>query len=289
MTEGTAGKNDSMPHVIARLHRRDRAFVWPAIPTDYCSKLLSIRGAPKLSTMSQGAGKRREKRIAAALPIRLWGLDARGRPFIEAAKTTNVSRSGVLLKGLPTKLVVGDTIGLRCQEKKYRFRVVWIAAEGTPEAGNIGLQSLESGKWIWEDLNLPADDQDVYARPPQEERRLVNRVRCFLSAEVVCDRPPQRVMAFVRDLSVGGCYIAMPFPFPLETTVSIALWLDEQTKIWADGIVISSHPSTGMGVKFLGLSRQNLEAIDGCVKQLSHADADTSFSRLSIPPGRPSI
>jgi hypothetical protein len=167
--------------------------------------------------------------------------------------------------------------------------VVWIGTEETSEAGNIGLQSLESGKWIWEDLRLPADDIDIYARPPQEERRLVNRVRCFVSAEVVCDRPAQRALAFVRDLSVGGCYVAMPFPFALEATVSIALWLDEQTKIWANGIVISSHVGTGMGIKFVGLSRHNVEALDHCVKQLSDSNTSESLSRLSVPLGRPSI
>jgi hypothetical protein len=232
--------------------------------------------------MVSALGKRREKRIAAVFPIRLWGMDANGRPFIEASRIVNVSRKGARLTNVPAKLAMGDTIGLRCNQKKFRFRVVWIGAAGTSDAGNIGLQSLESGEWIWEDLNLPADDMDIYSRPLKSERRLLNRVRCFLSAEVVCQGRGQRTLAFVRDISLGGCYIAMTFPLPVEAMVSIAIWMDEQIKIWVDGMVISSHPSTGMGIKFLGLSRPNLAALERCIKEL--AAPEERSVRLCLPP-----
>lgn len=189
--------------------------------------------------------------------------------FIEASKTVNVSRSGVRLSGLPTKLTVGDVIGLKCNGKKYRFRVVWLGTTGGPEAGNVGLQSLEAGEWIWKDLKLPADDIEIYSRPPESELRLLNRVRCFLSAEVICHGTGPKTLAFVRDLSLGGCYIALTFPLPVELNVSIAIQVNEQKKIWVDGIVISSHEATGMGVKFVSISRPILDALDRCVKELT--------------------
>jgi hypothetical protein len=197
--------------------------------------------------MASGIGKRRHKRIPAALAVRLWGMDARGRPFMELSRTKNVSRSGVLLDGVPAKLAVGDIIGLRCNEKKYQFRVVWTGKEGTAEAGSVGLQTLEAGKWIWEGLRLPTDDADIYARPPQLERRKLRRVKCLVSAEVIGKGPAQKVLAFVINLSEVGCYIGMAYPFPLEARVSIALWIDEQQKIWVDGIVVSSHLQKGNG------------------------------------------
>ena len=231
--------------------------------------------------MSRALGNRREKRLAAIFPIRLWGMDANGRPFIEASKTVNVSSSGAMLRDIPAKLVVGDVIGLKCNQKKYKFRVIWIGKTGRTDAGNVGLQSLDSGEWIWEDLNLPADNIDIYSRPPESERRLVNRVRCFLSAEAICEGAGLKALVFVRDLSLGGCYVAMTFPFPVEAKVSIAIWLNDQTKIWVDGVVISSHPSTGMGVKFVGLTRPNLEAIERCLKELS--ELNDPFVRLWLP------
>src|SRR5438270_8318708 len=218
--------------------------------------------------MSSGVGNRRHKRISAAIPVRLWGMDARGRPFIEVSKTENVSRTGVLLRGVPAKLALGDIIGLRCNEKKYQFRVVWTGMEGTADAGNVGLQSLDPGKWIWDTLRLPLDDIDIYARPPESERRLLNRVKCILSAEVL-GSPGIKVLAFVTNIGPGGCYVSMSQPFALEMQVSIAVWLDEHRKSWLDGIVVSSHPQAGMGIKFLGLSRRNFEALDHYIQSLS--------------------
>jgi PilZ domain len=191
---------------------------------------------------------------------------------MEASKTVNVSRSGAMLRDVPTRLLVGDVIGLKCSNnKKYRFRVAWIGKAGSSDAGNVGLQSLDSGEWIWKDLKLSADDIDIYARPPESERRLINRVRCFLSAEATGNRMGQKALAFIRDISLGGCYVTMTFPFSVEAKVGLAIWLDDQTKIWTDGIVISSHPSTGMGVKFVGMSRPNSLALERCLQELSEA------------------
>jgi hypothetical protein len=192
---------------------------------------------------------------------------------MEAALTTNVSRSGVLLKGVPAKLTVGDIIGLRPAEgKKQRFRVIWIGAAGTSDAGKVGLQAVEKGDWIWDGIRLPADDTDIYSRPPEAERRLLQRVKCLVSAEVLSDGLDLRALAFIRDLSLNGCYLAMTFPFRLQTKASVAMWLDEQRKMWVDGIVISSHPSTGMGIKFLNVPRPNVEALDRYLKQLSEPE-----------------
>jgi hypothetical protein len=220
--------------------------------------------------MSPGIGKRRHKRIAAVVPVRLWGMDSRGRPFIEVSKTANVSRCGALLREVPAKLAPGDIIGLRNNDHKHRFRVVWLGSQGTPEADSVGLQSLEPDQWIWDQLRLPAEDVDIYARPQALERRLLNRTRCLLSAEVAHGGAGQ-LLTFITELSLGGCYIAMNSPLSLEEHVTLGIWVDGQTKLWVEGIVVSSHPYTGMGVKFLGLSRTNCRALENCLKQLSQS------------------
>ena len=222
--------------------------------------------------MPSGIGKRRHKRIPAALPVRLWGMDANGRPFIEVSTTENVSRSGALLSSIPTKLAEGDIIGLRCNERKYQFRVVWTGKKGTPDEGRLGLQSLEPGKWIWDGLRLPVDDSDIYVRSRHLERRKMNRAQCLISAEIIFtaeSHPGHRILAFATNISVAGCYIRMPYPVALETKVSVALWLDEQHKIWVDGVVVSSHPQEGIGVKFLAVTRRTAEAIERCMDLVS--------------------
>lgn len=223
--------------------------------------------------MSSGIGKRRYKRIPAALPVRLWGMDANGRPFIEVSITANVSRTGALLTHIPTKLAEGDIIGLRCGERKYNFRVVWTGKKGTVEEGHVGLQSLEPGKWIWDGLGLPANDIDIYTRPPQLEQRKAKRVQCLVSAEIVSAKPAtQHILGFVTNLGTGGCYVSMPYALAIETKVSVALWLDEQRKIWVNGIIVSSHPQIGVGVKFLNVTGRVAEAIKGYMELLSHSE-----------------
>jgi len=216
--------------------------------------------------MSRIAGNRNAKRIAVAYPVRLWGMDATGRPFIEVATTLNVSRSGVLLKGVPTDLVAGDVIGLRAGDQKCRFRVVWVGQEGTPDEGHLGLQSLEPELHIW-DVNLPAYSIDIYTRPLEHERRLISRLKCLVSAEVGSDNSAGRVRALITDISPGGCYVSMQEPFSLEAKLTIAVWLDQRNRLWIDGIVISHHLGLGMGVKFLNLSRKNLEDLTQFIDQ----------------------
>jgi hypothetical protein len=133
--------------------------------------------------MARAVGKRNEKRIEAVRPIRLWGMDANGRPFIEAATTLNVSRTGALLKGVPAKLAVGEILALKFGERKCRFRVVWIGQAGTAEQGHLSLQSLEPERYIW-DMKLPASNIDTYTHPQNVERRLLKRLQCWVSAEV---------------------------------------------------------------------------------------------------------
>jgi PilZ domain len=144
----------------------------------------------------------------------------------------------------------------------------------------VGLQCLESGEWIWEDLRLPLEDTDVYTRPPESKRRLVSRSPCFLSTEVVWKG--RRVLALIRDLSLGGCYIATSLPFPVESIVFVAIWLDESIKVWLDGVVISNHAGVGMGIKFLGLPGATSNAIDRCLKSFSKEENPTPV-RVWLP------
>jgi hypothetical protein len=48
--------------------------------------------------------------------------------------------------------------------------------------------------------------------------------------------------------------------------------LDELTKIFEDGIVISQHQGLGMGIKFLNLSRKNVEELNRVLEDLAQAE-----------------
>ena len=87
-------------------------------------------------------GQRRTSRDERIVPVRLWGMDVSGQPFIEAVWTRNVSTDGALLKGIRRKLQAGDIVGITYARKKARLRVVWIGQAGSAEEGHVGLQTL---------------------------------------------------------------------------------------------------------------------------------------------------
>ena len=74
--------------------------------------------------------------------------------------------------------------------------------------------------------------------------------------------------AFLTDISPGGCYVSLATPWPVEAKLTIGFWLEERNRIWVDGIVISHHQGLGMRIKFLNLSRKNLEDLTRFIESL---------------------
>ena len=110
-------------------------------------------------------GKRREPRVQARLQVRIAGIDASGRALLQMVPTRNISRQGALLAGIQGKLKLGEIIAITYKNSKARFRVTWMGDAGTEGAGQIGVQSLEPEKCIWDTTTLPPMTADMYAPP----------------------------------------------------------------------------------------------------------------------------
>src|SRR5208282_3393281 len=95
---------------------------------------------------------RRDPRIVAALPVRLAGTDASGRPLDQEVMTINISRRGALLKGVQGTLRAGDAISLARLHKKERFRVSWVGEKDTPETGHLGVAPLDPNTTFWDEV-----------------------------------------------------------------------------------------------------------------------------------------
>jgi len=72
------------------------------------------------------------------------------------------------------------------------------------------------------------------------------------------DRIPVR--AQVADIGLGGCYVEMSFTKSVSAEVELRLWLGDQ-KIAATGVVVSSHPSFGNGIKFTHVTPESKEQL----------------------------
>ncbi len=100
--------------------------------------------------------RRGQKRIPILLSVRIWGMDAAGKAFIEDVKTLDITAHGARLQGLHCRQKPGDVIGLQHAGEKARFKVVWVGPPGTPLDGQIGVFCLEPQKNIWGPALSPA-------------------------------------------------------------------------------------------------------------------------------------
>jgi hypothetical protein len=167
-----------------------------------------------------------------------------------------VSRHGAELAGVQAQLKMGEIIGLTYGANKVHFRIMWVGAPGTPKHGRIGLLNLSPDKPLW-DFALPGPgiDGSGIARDPND-RRAHPRFKTVNSVEIHPEGQQAPIRARTADLSVGGCFIEMPNPLPRGAQMRIGIWVKD-TKLWANGRVVTSNPGFGIGVQFLQISDED--------------------------------
>ncbi len=202
-------------------------------------------------------GKRREARKPLALPVRIFGTDRGGRMFSENVTTAELSQNGAKLTGVRAALKVDEIIGLTYGKIKIHFKVKWVGEPGSPREGEVGLLNLTPEKPLW-DFPLPSGAMDDF-RFAGKDRRQSARVKCSISAELHPVGQPV-IWGKVSDLSLGGCFVEMPIPLPVNTKFEVALWLGE-TKLRLKGEVASSSPGFGIGVRFTNISPESQESL----------------------------
>ena len=209
-------------------------------------------------------GQRRTSRDERIVPVRLWGMDVSGQPFIEAVWTHNVSTDGALLKGVRRKLQAGDIVGITYAQKKARLRIVWIGQAGSAEEGHVGLQTLPGGENLWPTPSKKIYT-DVYSRPPKKNQRQHERLKCNIKARLHIPGKKFAIWGIVEDICVGGCYVQTAMPLEAGSEISIVLFVNND-KLWADGMVISSHSGAGIGIKFTHMDRQYRDWLEEFVR-----------------------
>ena len=87
------------------------------------------------------------------MPVRIWGMDAQGLPFMQLASVRNISSSGALIQGMRRQVLPGEILEVQLGQEKAQFCVVWVGIRGTRNEGEIGIESLPSEPFIW-DVNV---------------------------------------------------------------------------------------------------------------------------------------
>ena len=92
--------------------------------------------------------QRNEKRLHIAVPVKVFPDMA--SPESQNCCTYEISTHGARLVTPPGIKNVGQTIWLSRQNRRARYKVVWIGEPGTSLAGQVGVESLEPANVIWE-------------------------------------------------------------------------------------------------------------------------------------------
>jgi hypothetical protein len=188
------------------------------------------------------------------LQIRIAGIDVNGRPLLQMVTTRNISRGGALLEGLQGTLKPEETVSLTYKNNKARFRVSWVGETGSAKAGQIGVQSVDATKCIWDTALLPPAAPDTYAAPARE-RRKHRRVPCRLGAELYVQGTETLTRVHVTNISVGGCFLEMATLAPDKARVKIVIWAND-TKLTVHGVVVSRRPGFGVSIKFTEVTEE---------------------------------
>lgn len=238
-------------------------------------------------------GRRHEPRIVVLIPVIVRGTDARGDPSEFAAETCDISVSGARLRGVAAVAVVGKTIEIECKGKKANYRSQWVGQPRTLNANQVGLQLLEPGKYIWgvPSKEWAADTFDTSqltnaapvstpagfgGTPPSrrngEDRRRFPRALYRIETQVTGEDSQGGQPGKVTDISLGGCYVEMMGPLPIDTVVGLVLNSGD-TPLHLFGTIRSSQPGFGMGVEFTKMTAQDFEKLQNLVPVSPEAPA----------------
>lgn len=214
--------------------------------------------------------RRTETRLDQHIPVRLWGIDAEGKPFNENLSTTDISLTGAKLAGVKAKLRHGDIVGMQSATGKTRFRVTWAGDPDTPLAGQISVCCVEPGKCIWDPKLFRPTEAPVAGESIGSRRKAVRYV-CPGGAEVTLTRSGMALWCKLADISYTGCYIETSSPLLPGTEVLLKLTVDGET-IEGRGQVRTSHMTVGMGIVFGDMSSEDLLKLRRLIKRLSGTD-----------------
>jgi hypothetical protein len=93
--------------------------------------------------------RRQERRIQAEIAVRITGRAVSGNPFTQSAVASGISRGGALLSGLPRELRPGDLVWIEYQDRKARFRLVWVRGSESEQQTQAAVHRLENEECPW--------------------------------------------------------------------------------------------------------------------------------------------
>ena len=213
--------------------------------------------------------KRLRARLPVTLNVRIFGIDARGKAFHQAATTVDVSHSGARVTGLTAQLNPGDIVGLQSSGEKCRFKVSWIS-RNRDSTFQIGLHCIEMGSSPWKDRM-----QQVIPR----DRRGNDRYPCCGSVSLHTAAFTTPIWGTLHDISAGGCYVQCVNVAAVGDVVSGQFVLNG---VQINGLaeVRSSRATVGMGLQWCDLGWDGQEKLNTILRALSLNCNEANSSKM---------
>lgn len=224
--------------------------------------------------------QRPELRLETDIPVRVWGMDADGRPFFQSASAGNISSHGAMLSRVNHSLKPGEVIGVQYGDKKARFRIVWVVDGGAVRKIEAGIEILDNQQNPWEELT-PTDPKMQQPRG-KNKRRFVRHKMLFPIEISFEDTHRPHMQTSATDIGGRGCYVETLMPLTSGTKTVITFWIDSE-KVKTTGVVRASDPGVGMGIEFTALDNTVQEQLQQYLDKLdtgfaSRANAKTAAS-----------
>jgi c-di-GMP-binding flagellar brake protein YcgR len=101
---------------------------------------------------------------------------------------------------------------------------------------------------------------------PDVERRQYRRIK--LVTQVHCESLDRNEVMVTRDVSLGGMFINVRFPLPIDSELALNFRLyPTEPAITCRGVVMFSRIGLGMGIQFLNISEEAKQTLQKFVDE----------------------
>jgi PilZ domain len=228
---------------------------------------------------SDQSPERQKKRVHAALPIRVTYWDGESKPALEMACTYDISEQGARLTGLRAVKDVGDIVAVERGKNKAFCRVVWVGEPNSELQGQIGIQSVETEKGMWEaelrDMEEAYDPilvdgglKRAGTFASHERRR--RRERYPLEGVAELRKPGAKGFHFkaaLKNMSEIGCLVSAKDILPPGTDLKVVLRIGEHELSLKGSVRHADHQ--GLGIEFQQIRKGERQILQFLMRKLA--------------------
>jgi len=230
---------------------------------------------------------RSDKRIHAALPIRVTYWDKEVKPRLAMACTYDISPRGARVTTLPGMAGVGEILAVEQGRNKACCRVVWVGDDSSQRRGQMGIQCIDPEATLWEaELRYMQEQYDpmvpesLFGRMKwvgsfDRDRRRYRRFEVAGLVELLRHGADSgAVQAELKDLSSFGCLVKSKGPMVAGTDLKLSLSVANYD-LRLKGRVRHASGYLVLGIEFREIRKGDRQLLDHLLQKLDVPDLAT--------------